>query len=624
MMSQNGQNYLLQISIGPVQDFISAARRTRDLWFGSAMLSEISKAAALAVHQEGGRLIFPSPQNPEEDLAASDNPDQSMNVANVILAEVDGKSQDEVRAICERAKAAAQERLEGYSQDALKRLEKSGLIDAQRWKDQIKDLLEFYSAWAPVGQDYAGARKTVARLLAARKNVRDFGPNPCGDRVHKCSLDGLRESVFNKKRLEAEDLKRLPKGVRVKENEALDAVGMIKRMAAQAFSSVSRVALDPWIRGRGRDFLERYREEFKEFCEELIQLGSLNRVRAQEGDAFPYEGTALLISRHDAMIKEAKDPNRARDLCAKIERYIENSFAAPDRPQEPYLAFLCADGDRMGATLSGMKSPDEHRKFSGELSKFAKQARDIVKEEHGVCVYAGGDDVMAFLPLDTALNCARRLRNAFHELMGGFGDPKRPPSLSVGLSIAHAMEDLELLLEYGRKAETAAKRGADGKAAEREEDRNGLAVSVSSRGNVPITVRERWDQGTGSQGLAGMPLDQRLLWWAGQFRDGKIPNKFPYELRENAKPYEGWKDEEALRRAIQSDAIYIFNHKDARLSREDKEAVENYIRDRAPDGVKDADGLQTLADEMILAQWIAQGLEQARAPKTEREAGGAA
>ena len=622
-MSQKGKNYLIQIAIGPVQDFISAARRTRDLWFGSTMLSEISKAVALAIHQGGCQLIFPSPQDPDKDLAPSDGKSDSLNVANVILAEAGGKSQDEIRAICDKAKAAAQERLEAYSQDALKRLERSGLIDAERWKAQIGDLIEFYSAWAPIAQDYAETRKTAAGLLAARKNVRDFGPNPCGDRVHKCSLDGLRESVFKKKRLDAEDLKRMPQGVQVKENEVLDAVGMIKRMAVQAFPSVSRVALDPWIRGRGREFLNTYKEELKGFCDELVELGSLNRVRAKKGDAFPYEGTALLISRHDAMIKEAKDFNRARDLCAKIEQYIEHSFPDErkhDRPQEPYLVFLCADGDRMGATLAGMKAPDEHRKFSGELSKFAKQARDIVEEERGVCVYAGGDDVMAFLPLDTALLCARRLRNVFHDLMGGFGDAGKAPTLSVGLSIAHAMEDLELLLEYGRKAEAAAKKGIDGKAAEQGMDRNGLAVSVSSRGNVPITVRERWDQELSSEGLAGMPLDQRLLWWAGMFRDGKIPNKFPYELRENAKFYDEWKNEASLKHAIQGDSIRIFNHKDVKVSKDDRMGVMGYILNR----VKDAGGLRALSDELILAQWIAKGLEQARAPETKREAGGAA
>jgi CRISPR-associated protein Cmr2 len=39
-------NYLISIALGPVQDFISTARRSRDLWFGSWLLSELSKAVA--------------------------------------------------------------------------------------------------------------------------------------------------------------------------------------------------------------------------------------------------------------------------------------------------------------------------------------------------------------------------------------------------------------------------------------------------------------------------------------------------------------------------------------------------------------------------------------------------
>ncbi len=45
--------HLLAVTVGPVQDFIAAARRTRDLWFGSYLLSEISKAAAKAVRKHG-------------------------------------------------------------------------------------------------------------------------------------------------------------------------------------------------------------------------------------------------------------------------------------------------------------------------------------------------------------------------------------------------------------------------------------------------------------------------------------------------------------------------------------------------------------------------------------------
>jgi len=56
--------YLMALSVGPVQEFIATARRTRDLWFGSTLLSEISKSVASSLQgTQGVTLIFPSPQN---------------------------------------------------------------------------------------------------------------------------------------------------------------------------------------------------------------------------------------------------------------------------------------------------------------------------------------------------------------------------------------------------------------------------------------------------------------------------------------------------------------------------------------------------------------------------------
>jgi CRISPR-associated protein Cmr2 len=47
-------SHLLIIAIGPVQDFIAAARKIRDLWFGSYLLSELSKHVARTVVDQGG------------------------------------------------------------------------------------------------------------------------------------------------------------------------------------------------------------------------------------------------------------------------------------------------------------------------------------------------------------------------------------------------------------------------------------------------------------------------------------------------------------------------------------------------------------------------------------------
>jgi CRISPR-associated protein Cmr2 len=74
------QQHVLLIALGPIQDFIMTARRTRDLWFGSYMLSECSKAVAKSILDNQEELIFPNPN--KNDL----EPDSEMSVVNNIAA----------------------------------------------------------------------------------------------------------------------------------------------------------------------------------------------------------------------------------------------------------------------------------------------------------------------------------------------------------------------------------------------------------------------------------------------------------------------------------------------------------------------------------------------------------
>ncbi|MBQ6773187.1 MAG: type III-B CRISPR-associated protein Cas10/Cmr2 [Synergistaceae bacterium] len=548
-------NYLLEISIGPVQDFISAARRTRDLWFGSMMLSELAKAAALDVKNNHGELIFPAPDN-DKDL----EPDSSLSVANIILAEFKNADSQKLRDVSRSALKAAKSRLKKYADDVLTKM--GHWIVRPIYEAQIDDIIEFYSAWVPViNDDYYSARSNVARLLASRKNIRNFNANPNRDglRLPKSSLDGLRESVL------IGDMSSLPEGVRIKPNESLDAIGLIKRVpvnnAAERernkFYSITRVALSSWTRGRGSRFVND--PEFKRRYEELLQA-----------DEFDIDTIKYYL----------------RDL----EKYL---------PDAPYIAFICADGDKMGAALSSMKSPDEHRNFSRKLSGFAIRARNIVNN-HGVCIYTGGDDVMAFVPVDKALECARSLHDLFENIMGEFG-----ASLSVGVAIAHAMENLSMLLEYGREAESIAKKGIKNRAVLEGNDRNGLAVTVRSRGNIPFIIREQWNSNNNNDYLSTLSIDERINWFAERFMKSEIPAKFPYELRENAKFYEHW---ENPAQAVKADVIRIFNNKDVKLTADEKLIISGYIKSRVHDSLT----LREFADELILAQWISSALKQSQ------------
>ena len=604
-MSQE-TSWLLQISVGPVQEFIAAARRTRDLWFGSFMLSEISKAAAKAVKDAGAELIFPEPNG---DLC----PKSDLNVANVILARASGDA-EAMNVLAEKARAAAVARFKEFAAEAFKKAERC--IVKERWDKQVKDVIEFYAAWTELGTGevaYKAARQKVARLLAARKNLRDFLPHEGEFGVPKSSLDGLRESVFRDGKVPA-----IP-GLRLKEGEALDSVGLIKRVAGdERFPSVSRVAVDPWVRGAREETLR----ELTPHCEALVKAGAISRVKGYT--TFPYEGTAVLLSRHASMLAECEPEGRpeekeevrekVRAACRGIATIL-SGLKERDRPQEPYFALLVADGDRMGAAIAEIGDMEGHQEFSSTLSKFAGEARDIVRNFHGVCVYTGGDDVLAFLPLDTCLGCARKLHDAFGELLKDYVSSKdqKSPTLSVGISIGHAMEDLEDLLEFGRGAERIAKKGIGEDASGQGVDRNGLAVVVRSRGSDSVVVREQWgnraeEKRDETQPLAEVSLDERLHYWARLFSDGAIPNKFPYELRENAAFYTEWDPGDVLEAAVRDDMKRIFRRKDVILGQEERQRVEDYVCSV----LCDARDIERLSDELVIAQWIGFGIRQVK------------
>ena len=202
--------YLLAISIGPVQEFISAARRTADLYAGSKLLQDICQKVTQSLE---GDFIFPSSQTAEG--------------ANKILIQV---SKDP-KAMVEQAKKVAREALQGFWDSKITDLTpvQRAQVDETRAKEQFENFLEFYAAWVPVGQDYPAARKTVDRLLAGRKALRDFEfTNQNDEGIPKSPLDPSRASVLRDVSVFSETLE--TSNIRLRKTECLDAVSLLKRI----------------------------------------------------------------------------------------------------------------------------------------------------------------------------------------------------------------------------------------------------------------------------------------------------------------------------------------------------------------------------------------------------------
>ncbi|GAB6186806.1 type III-B CRISPR-associated protein Cas10/Cmr2 [Thermopirellula anaerolimosa] len=556
-------SHLIAISIGPVQEFIAAARRTRDLWFGSYVLSELSRAAADCVRGLGGELIFPASTG-------------TSGIANVILAEL---SEHDPADVARQAKEAVRRKWKEFCDDALNAV--SACIRKEIWDSQADDVIEFYAAWVVRSDNYARDRARLMRLLAGRKNCREFAPAEGLAGVPKSSLDGRRESVLKDLRLERvpEKQRRL---LRLREGEQLDVVGVVKRAASgnKPYPSVSRVAADPWVRGN------QDKPAFRELltaCESFTGdvLHRLDPKEFPQYRSFPFEGSVVYRSRfHELQQETGINDSQSAETEAILEKLVAALEKLPE--PEPYVAVLAADGDRMGNVIASLDSPNAHRRFSESLAAFADQARRIVAEHYGFLIYAGGDDVLAVVPVDQCLACAAALRDSFLACLEGYAGA----SLSVGIAVAHFLENLEDLLEYGRAAEKAAKMP----------DRNGLAIHLYKRSGAPIGIRARWDE----QPRARL---ERLV---QLFVMDVLPSRVPYELRLTADLYENWPEAIAAS-ALRADVRRILERKQ---SRQGPGAVHANLAELSA-ALQNATDLRQLAETMLVARHLARAWQQA-------------
>jgi len=605
----NNKTWLVLLTFGPVQSFISAARKTRDLWYGSYILSEIARESAIFILEEKHKLVLPN-------LNIANLPKVGIPVSNKITFVLENKTNGEVAEFVKEIKKIAKDRLIKFGKECINEINKIDpqCIDNNIFDAQINDGLECYSSWVAFNlngnnenkiKSFKEANERAQQLLAGRKALRDFSQNSGSPNqgILKSSLNPGLLSVFKRDN---------PKQVtfrskyQIDKNEELDALSLIKRVLGKSrpFKAVARIALHPWLEKLSDCILEDLKKHYKIICEQEPKIGS----KFNEEDKFPYDCEYLIRSRIEVAkleLKKLKEDGTQdekykdfSDALNKISDIIKNQ----DIPDDSlYIALLQADGDYMGELLNKAENIEEQQLISSALIKFTEEARKIIKKYNGACIYTGGDDVLGLLPVANAIECAKKLAEIFSATINNNcnlsqdNSTSSKPSLSVGIAYQHVLEPLNTLRENAKFAERIAKN-------QRSENtpRNGLALNIQPRSGGSILVTGKWDNDklfTGDKVQDTFKnFSTRMEEWISYFENDLLSKSTPYDMLNltnylNGKALMYEVNRIFLRRAKSSIDLRFVNISHAKS------------------------GIETLANEMLAARWLSKHSGEKNAPK---------
>jgi CRISPR-associated protein Cmr2 len=524
---------MLLFSLGPVQSFIAQARKTRDLWLGSYLLSLLMEASMENI----AALIFPATPSVQGTIADLPNKYIALfpDIASAQAAAEISEQQLKRRwlYICQHVwnKVLAQ-----HSTAATR-----AIWERQTNPEHIFEIFwvivegdeQHYSEWLMRAQEALVARKRL-RTVRWRETPSDEQWNEPGE---KSTISGEREALRNEddthqgvRAFWQKIAARFPHDLSQNGEEHLDAIDTVKRFAflsdvladrnTRSFPSTSSIATAPFVQKLLTTDLDAI--TIKEWLDStqyplaamerdtipyLARLAGSDPYRQaalqRDGDCYFLEThTPQRLIRDYSIASPHEAESRAESGRIALSRLLREADTRLIPRPTPYYALFQMDGDRIGRLLGEVENRQEHSAISAALSIFSRQrAAEIVQGSYpGRLIYAGGDDALALAPLyadDTAAVSGPAMQTIFSlvehlqaeycaTIKKALGDAERQRavSTSAGIAIAHHSTSLSYVRRVVNAAEQSAKK---------EYGRAALVVIVLRRSGEQTKVGCHWE-----------------------------------------------------------------------------------------------------------------------------------
>ncbi|MCS7459009.1 type III-B CRISPR-associated protein Cas10/Cmr2 [Paenibacillus doosanensis] len=447
---------LFLFTIGPVKSFIEHSRKARDLYAGSYLLSYLMRAAVEELHRHKPKLeiIFP--------LA------NQSNVPNRLIAKVNGYSQREKEQLGQELSQFVQKRFIELCEQIF---DKSKVIPNQIATRQIERFLELYWVFEPE-PDYSLAYNKINANLNNIKRLRSF-EQTFESSGRKCNIYPEYNAIFVKQK----DGK-LPSFVdeqnvidvtqletcrySMKPGEGLSAIAFIKRM-------LHLLEAD--------QLLPEYSLNISSVAYMLLK-NSWRKEKYKELELLKDEASEALFDLQNGQ-KLSIDEYSSDNIEIAKKMYQElNSDAFR---VSPYYALLKFDGDGMGQLYRDYPTRQTQEQLSQNTSHFSNRVRAIISEQGGICIYAGGEDFLGFLPVSKLFITLYQLRQEFIAQVKSPVEHGKSLTFSAGIVIAHLMQPLGAMLARTSEMERQAK--------ELYEEKNAFAIGLVKRSGDQLLVK---------------------------------------------------------------------------------------------------------------------------------------
>lgn len=502
----------IDISIGPVQGFVSQSRRTRDLWGSSYLLAFLSAHAMDGAQQEGGTVVQPVVDDDPlyrwvRDRRKGNAPQGTAprlgSLPNHFVVEVDGTAQAVARASVRAFEDAWRQVCAPVWREYVEHACADGNDTARIWRRQVCTFWEVMWTVEPADGERG--------LLGRRKRWRSHRPpEEPGD---KCTvmhdLQELSGYVRSEGSASRERQDQFWKTVRhplgsldLREDERLCAVALVKRLfprvAPQSLGwevdrshwpSTVYVGAVPWIRRVVRSVPEPARR----YAETVMQHAPKDVVAEKRPPFAGLSGTGsgkfpnldanwfhrqFVTSGRRCPLRDDSPP-AARDELGRSLKVICDAKDDAGQLGAPssFYAMILADGDRLGRLVGRLGGETVGR----ALAAFTSSVPSVVRNDDGVTVYAGGDDVLAMLPVRKALQCAASLAECYRS---AFPDTEAEATLSAAVVFAHVRLPLRAVLDEAHRLLDAVAKDGNG--------RNSLAAGVLKPGGLYCQWTTTW------------------------------------------------------------------------------------------------------------------------------------